>query len=66
MQQITIDTSTGQQLRQAIEPVEVCDSGGRLLGYFTPIVEASAYRDVSPPSSEEELLRRAAAGGGRT
>jgi len=66
MNQITVDPSTGLQLRAAVDVVRIYDRDGQFLGYFTPAVARSLYQTVQPPSSEQELLRRAQAGGGRT
>jgi hypothetical protein len=66
MNQITVDATTGSQLRTAEEPVQILDQDGRVLGCFAPVVDMSLYATVEPPSSLEELLRRATEGGGRT
>jgi hypothetical protein len=66
MNQITVDATTGLQFRNADEPVQICDQDGRVLGYFTPLVDKSEYASIELPTSVEELLQRAKQGGGRT
>jgi hypothetical protein len=66
MNQITVDPTTGLQLRNAEEPVQIVDQDGRVIGCFAPVVDMSLYAMVEPPSSLEELMRRAGEGGGRT
>lgn len=65
MNQITVDSSLGARFRVQPGPVEVRDAAGQVLGYFTPVADATLYREAEIPVSEEELRRRAAEGGGR-
>jgi hypothetical protein len=46
---------------------ELCDSSGRLLGYFTPAANRDLYATAEiPPIDEEELQRREHEQGGYT
>lgn len=58
MTQLTIDNSTGAQLAGILEPVELVDANGRVLGTFRPAVDRVAYENVEPPLTLEELRRR--------
>jgi hypothetical protein len=64
MTRVTIDPTTIAKLRQLSDPLEFCDEGGRLLGFFTPAAAKSAPREPEPLSNEE-LQRRLAETGGR-
>ncbi len=65
MTKVTIDHTMRDKLRNLSEPVELCDEEGRVLGYFTPVVDQSMYEGVDSPISEEELQRRLNEDGGR-
>jgi hypothetical protein len=62
MQQIVLDGILGQKLSALSEQVVVCDSGGRVLGLFSPLPEHSRLEDLQlePPLSieETEALRK--------
>ncbi len=60
MTQITIDPNLSGRLQQLIEPVDLCDPSGRVLGRFVPKVEQSEWEPVTPGISEAELKRRRA------
>jgi hypothetical protein len=41
-----------------MEPVELCDESGKVLGRFIPKIDLSEWEPISPDISEEELRRR--------
>jgi hypothetical protein len=59
MTQIILDSSTSSKLHNLTQPVELCDSEGRILGKFVPQIDMSEWEPVTPDISEEELDRRA-------
>ena len=59
MTQITLDEALAGKLHGLNEIVQLCDPGGRVLGWFSPLVDMSEWEPVSPGASEEELDRRA-------
>jgi hypothetical protein len=58
MTRITLDHDLAQRLHELIEPVELCDPSGKVLGTFSPQFDMSEWEPVSPGASEEELDRR--------
>lgn len=54
MIKIVLDDTTGGKLAGAQRCVEVCDSSGRTLGFFTP----GGAAILDPQVSDEELARR--------
>ena len=58
MTQIILDASVASKLSNPIEPVELCDLYGRVLGKFFPRINMSEWEPVSPDISEEELDSR--------
>lgn len=61
MPQVTLDSATAHQLRQARTAVELLDESGEVLGRFIPATD----RPPEPQITEEELLRREQLGRGR-
>jgi len=62
MVQIVVDPELGKKLNERGEPVELCDSAGRVLGRYTPAFNKSLYEGLEPQISEEELYRRESSG----
>jgi len=58
MTQIILDASACSKLTEVIQPVELCDPSGRVLGRFVPLIDSSKWEPVTPGASEEELNRR--------
>lgn len=58
MTRIILDANASSKLSNLIEPVELCDLYGRVLGRFIPRIDMSEWEPVSPDVSEEELDRR--------
>lgn len=57
MTQLLADSSLAQKLAQLLEPVEVIDTGGRVLGRFFPKLDPTQF-DLEPRITNEELDRR--------
>lgn len=64
MSQIIVDSEMGTRLLNTLQPVELVDGSGKVLGHFMPATSASGLR-LRPQVSDEELLRREEQGGGR-
>jgi hypothetical protein len=59
MTRITLDQDLARRLHELIEPVELCDPSGKVLGMFSPQFDMSEWEPVTPEATEEELDRRA-------
>jgi hypothetical protein len=55
MTKLTLPGDIGRQLTATHDCVELCDEGGRTIGFFTPAVEGALG---GPRVSDEELTRR--------
>ena len=64
MKHVTVDAALQKQFDEGVEPVEVRDPSGKLLGFF--VRKDHFYSLVEPPMSEEEWQRRLQSGGGRS
>jgi hypothetical protein len=58
MNRIVIDSNLDKSLQDLVEPVELCDHAGRVLGHYFPAIDLSQYGPLEPQISEEELDRR--------
>lgn len=58
MTRITVDQTLQQKLQGHIQPVELCDPSGHVLGKFLPRFDPALYENLEPQISEEELRRR--------
>ena len=58
MARITLEGSLASQLIGITQPVELCDSAGRVFGRFVPLVDQSQWEPITADISEEELERR--------
>jgi hypothetical protein len=62
MQQITVEPNFGQALDGVSNQVAVCDSSGRVIGFFSPLKGRPRFEDLQlePPLSiaETEQLRQ--------
>lgn len=65
MTSITLPDAILSQIKPGERAVEVCDTSGRRLGYFSPLATADDYHNARPAVSEGELDQRSLAGGGR-
>ena len=59
MVKLTVDESLPSRLLGLEECAELCDSGGRIVGVFSPVSDDWQYC-FEPQVSDEELKRRAA------
>lgn len=66
MSRIVVDGTLPEKLKDLVDPVELCDASGRVLGVFTPAFAPSKWEGLEPEISEEELDRRSREGGGRS
>jgi len=58
-------TAIWQASLSAGQPAELCDSSGKVLGRFVPLVDRSNWKTIPPGISEEELERRSKSTGKR-
>jgi hypothetical protein len=58
MTKITVGSDLRRQLAGALDPVELCDEDGYILGVFRPATGREMYKGVDAPHTEEELDRR--------
>jgi hypothetical protein len=59
MTRVIVDANLPGKLTNLIQPVELCDQHGRVLGKFFPNVSPAEF-DLEPQISKEELERRKA------
>ncbi len=52
---LTLPGDIGRQLTATHDYVEICDEGGRTIGFFTPVIEGALR---GPRVTGEELARR--------
>jgi hypothetical protein len=57
MTRVIVDEILRNKLHNLTEPLELCDSSGRVLGRFVPTIDLSQYEPWIPEFSEEELRR---------
>ncbi len=65
MNRIVVDQNVWSALRGVTDDAELCDSGGHVLGYFTPATDPGLYDGIESPTHPDEILRRKQEGGGR-
>ena len=58
MTRIVLDPELREKLHNLIEPLELCDEGGRVLAHLTPADRSSEGDRIEPQISREELRRR--------
>jgi hypothetical protein len=60
MQELTVESSLGDQLGRLHGQTVLCDSNGRALGFFSPLPGRPALADLQleSPTSIEELQQR--------
>jgi hypothetical protein len=58
MTRVIIDATLLGKLHNLVQPLELCDESGRVMGQFTPQLDLSNYEPLEPQVSDEELLRR--------
>ncbi len=57
MTRLIVDATLPSILPAQIQPVELCDAQGRVLGRYFPTLDPSKY-NLEPQISKEEALRR--------
>ncbi len=58
MSRIVLDEATLARLGELTGSVAVCDSRGKVVGYFRPKLDPEKDAPLEPQVSEEELRRR--------
>jgi hypothetical protein len=58
MTRVILDEAMKKKLYDLQQPLEICDTTGKVLGRFTPADEPPTNRPREPQLSEEELVRR--------
>jgi hypothetical protein len=58
MNRITLDAAMIEKLLAPMQPVEVCDESGTVIGFFSPKMDASQFEDEGLGISDEEIERR--------
>jgi hypothetical protein len=62
MSQFILDANSLQMLPTLTQPVDLCDSSGRVLGRFVPKIDLSEWEIVGQEVSAEELRKREESG----
>jgi hypothetical protein len=57
MTRLIVDAMLPDKLSTLTEPVDLCNSQGRILGQFFPVLDPVKY-DLEPQISDEEIRRR--------
>ena len=63
MIRIVLDAQTVERFHDLHEPLELCDTSGRVLARAMPVIDISQCDPVSPGITDEELRRRASSDG---
>jgi hypothetical protein len=58
MTKVLIDTVMFDKLHRLAEPLELCDSAGKVLARVLPSQDAQDFEPAGPQVSDDELLRR--------
>lgn len=58
MTQVILDAATRDSLRAAVDPVDLIDENGRLLGMFCPVLQPPYDSSLIPPISPAERAAR--------
>jgi hypothetical protein len=65
MVRLTIDKVLEAKLLGEAEPLELCDAGGRVIGHFIPVADASRYAGIgvagkrsADPSRKSSVISR--------
>jgi hypothetical protein len=65
MTRLIVDPIIQSRLGDGKHILELCDSSGRVLGHFLPLLSTSQESTKEPQISDEEIQRRLREGGGR-
>jgi len=55
MTQITIDADLASRLKTTLEPIELCDPTGLIVGRYKPVIDWSKVEVIGGLPTEEEL-----------
>jgi hypothetical protein len=57
MQKLTVEPNVGEQLGTALNQVLICDTSGRVIGFFSPLQDRPRIEDLQlePPLSNAEI-----------
>jgi hypothetical protein len=58
MTRVVVDETLRTRLHNLDQPLELCDTSGRVLGRFLPVLDPALYEGLEPQISKEELQRR--------
>jgi hypothetical protein len=58
MSKIVVDDTLCAKLGQLLQPAELCDAQGNVLGHFMPVIDSAFLAAMQSPASDEELARR--------
>ncbi len=58
MTQVLVDEALRAKLLDLTRPLELCDSSGRVLGRFLPVLDPALYEGLEPDISEAEIQAR--------
>ena len=58
MTKVIVDETLRSKLHNLTQPLELCDSSGRVLARLVPLPDPSQFEAVEPQLSAEELQRR--------
>lgn len=57
MSQFVLDASSIHKLPTRTQPVDLCDTSGRVLGRFVPKFDPSEWEIIGPELSDEEVRK---------
>ena len=58
MSRVMIESAFSSKLECLVQPVELCNESGRVIGRFTPKLDPAKFGPLEPQVSSEELRRR--------
>ena len=58
MTRIVLDATMREKLENLVQPLELCDEGGRVLAHLTPVYNTTDRSHLEPQVGEKELRRR--------
>ncbi|MSR56942.1 MAG: hypothetical protein EXS05_04640 [Planctomycetaceae bacterium] len=58
MKRNVMDEPISARLKELRDTAELCDSSGKMLGYFTPACDDDEFIRTEPPISDKEWERR--------
>jgi hypothetical protein len=58
MTRVVVDEILRNKLHNLLEPIELCDESGQVIGRVLPVPSPTEYEGLESPLSKEELQRR--------